>query len=76
MRQDAGTYELAFKRPRMLRVDTKYGRSLETRILRGRTGYRGTDVVPLVEVTDHRLLAMVYQYKHLDLLYGPEPDSI
>ena len=70
MRHDRGTYELSFKRPGKLRVDTKYQRSLETRILNGNNGYRGTDEVPLAQVKDLRLLAMVYQYKHFDILYG------
>ena len=70
MRRDRGTYELLFMRPRKLRVDTKYQRSFETRILNGNTGYRGTDETPLAQVKDHRFLAMVYQYKHFDLLYG------
>jgi len=70
MRQDRGSYELSFMRPRKLRVDTKYQRSFETRILHGNSGYRGTDEVPLAQVKDHRFLAMVYQYKHVDLLYG------
>jgi hypothetical protein len=70
MRQDRGSYELFFKRPRKLRVETKYQRSFETRILNGTSGYRGTDETPLAQVKDHRFLAMVYQYKHVDILYG------
>jgi outer membrane lipoprotein-sorting protein len=70
MRHDRGTYELSFKRPGKLRVDTKYQRSFETRILNGNKGYRGTDEAPLAQVKDQRLLAMVYQYKHFDILYG------
>lgn len=70
MRQDKGTYEVFFKRPDKMRVETKYRRSFETRILNGTSGYRGTENVPLTPVNDHRLLAMVYQCKHTDLLYG------
>jgi len=70
MRQDQGKYELSFKRPRKLRVDTRYQRSNETRILNGDNGYRGTNETPLSPVKDHRYLAMVYQYKHFDVLYG------
>ncbi|MBI5102150.1 MAG: hypothetical protein HZB33_09995 [Nitrospirae bacterium] len=70
MRKDQGTYELHFRRPGRLRVETKYQKSSETRILNGDRGYRGTERVPLTEVKDHRLLAMIYQYKHFDLLYG------
>ncbi len=78
MRQDHGSYELSFKRPRKLRVDTKYQRSFETRILNGNNGYRGTDQDPLAQVKDHRFLAMVYQYKHFDILHGflKDPYSI
>ena len=70
MRQDRGSYEFSFKRPRKLRVETKYRRSFETRILSDAIGYRGTDESPLAEVKGQRFLAMVYQYKHVDILYG------
>jgi outer membrane lipoprotein-sorting protein len=70
MRQDRGTYQLSFKRPRKLRVDTKYEHSSETRILNGDTGYRAMDGLPLSEAKGGSLLAMVYQYKHFDLPYG------
>jgi outer membrane lipoprotein-sorting protein len=70
MRHDRGTYELFFKRPRKLRVETKYQRSFETRILNNSSGYRGTEEASLTEVKDHRFVAMVYQYKHFDVLYG------
>jgi len=70
MRRDQGTYDLSFKRPRKLRVDTKYQRSFETRILNGDSGYRGTNETPLVQVKDQRFLAMAYQYKHIDILFG------
>jgi hypothetical protein len=70
MRQDSGTYKLLFKRPRKLRVETKYQRSFEKRILIGNTGYRETDETPPAQVKGQRLLAMVYQYKHFDILYG------
>lgn len=70
MRHDQGSYELYFKRPRKLRVETRYQRSFEIRILNNGIGYRGTDETPLVQVEDQRFLAMVYQYKHFDILYG------
>jgi outer membrane lipoprotein-sorting protein len=70
MRQDHGTYEIYFKRPRKLRVETKYQGSSETRILNGRRGYRGMDGFPLSRAEGDSLLAMVYQYKHFDLPYG------
>ncbi len=70
MRQDNGTYELYFRRPRKLRVETRYRRSAETRILNGDIGYRGMDGFPLSRSSGDSLLAMVYQYKHFDLPYG------
>jgi hypothetical protein len=69
MLHDRGTYELYFERGRKLRVDTKYARSSERRILNGDKGYRSTDTLPLEEVFGPRYLAMVYQYKHLNLLH-------
>ncbi|HTG02343.1 MAG TPA: hypothetical protein VK654_17305 [Nitrospirota bacterium] len=69
MRGDRGTYEYFFQRPGKLRVETKYQRSSETRILNNGRGYRGADAQPPSEVTGPKLLAMVYQYKHIDLLY-------
>jgi hypothetical protein len=70
MRRDHGTYEVYFKRPRKLRVDTKYQGSSETRILNGQMGYRRMDGLPLSQARGGSLLAMVYQYKHFDLPYG------
>jgi len=70
MRQNRGSYELSFKRPRKLRVDIKYQRSSETRVLDGNTGYRGANDVSLSEVNGLSLVSMVYQYKHFDLPYG------
>lgn len=70
MRQDSGSYEICFKRPGKLLVETKYRRSSETRILNGGIGYRGVDGLPAVQTTGDSLLAMVYQYKHFDLPHG------
>ena len=70
MRQDRGSYELLFKRPRKLRVNITYQQSSEERILDGNIGYRGTKDSPLSEVKGPNFLAMVYQYKHFDLPYG------
>lgn len=70
MRHDHGTYELCFRRSRMLRVETKYDKSRETRILRGDVGYRGMDGPPLARAEGDSLLAIMYQYKHFDLPYG------
>ncbi len=69
MMHDHGRYELYFKRGRKLRVETKYARSSELRIFNGDRGYRRTDTLPLEEVYGPRYLSMVYQYKHLNLLY-------
>ena len=66
---DRGTYELYFKRGRKLRVKTEYKRSWELRILNGDRGYRATESLPLEEVFGPRYLAMVYHYKHLDILH-------
>ncbi len=66
---DRGTYELYFKRGRKLLVTTKYTRKWERRILNGDKGYRSGDSLPLEEVFGPRYFAMVYQYKHLNVLY-------
>ncbi len=70
MLRDHGTYELYFKRDRKLRVETKYERSSELRILNGDKAYRSTDALPMEEVYGPRYFSMVYQYKHLDILRG------
>jgi len=70
MLHDHGTYELYFKRERKLRVETKYERSSELRILNGDRAYRSIDAIPMEEVHGPRYFSMVYQYKHLDILRG------
>ncbi len=70
VRNDEGTYTRYLMRDRKLRVELEYSRSSETRILNGSRGWRGTDQKPLKEVTGHRLHAMVYHYKQLDIVYG------
>lgn len=70
VRNDEGTYTRYFMRDRKLRVEIKYSRSSETRIFNGSRGWRGTDRKPLQEVKGHRLFAMGYQYKQLDIAYG------
>jgi outer membrane lipoprotein-sorting protein len=70
MRQDNGSYKVYLERPGKLRVEVKYQRSSETRILNGDSGYRGKDGSPLSRASGDSLLAMVYQYKHSDLPYG------
>jgi hypothetical protein len=67
--KDQGTYELYFKAGRKLRVETKYTRSAEFRILNGDRGYRGTDALQVEEVHGTRYFAMVYHYKHLNILH-------
>jgi len=69
MLHDHGTYELYFKRGKKLRVETKYKDLSELRILDGDRGYKSTDGLPLEEVSGTRYFAMLYQYKHLDILH-------
>jgi hypothetical protein len=69
MLHDHGTYELYFKRERKLRVETKYGRGFEVRVLNGDKGYRGSDTRPIEEVSGPRFYSMVYHYKHLDIIH-------
>jgi hypothetical protein len=74
MVNDEGTYVRYFMRDRKLRVETSYRRGEEIRILNGSRGWRGkvktTGADMLKEVTGHRLISMVYQYKQLDLPHG------
>lgn len=74
MLQDRGVYERFFRRDRKLKIITTYARSSETRILNNKRGFRGADR-PLEEVHDHRLLAMIYHFKHLDMPYGLMTDA-
>jgi hypothetical protein len=70
MLNDHGSYEFYFKQGRKLRVETIYKGSSELRILNGDKGYRSNDGLPFEEVHGSRYFAMVYQYKHLDILRG------
>jgi outer membrane lipoprotein-sorting protein len=70
MLHDQGTYILYFKQGRKLRVETRYKHSSELRILNGDKGYRSNDGIPFEEVYGPRYFAMVYQYKHIDILNG------
>jgi len=70
VRQKGGTYKRWFKRPRMLRVETAYPGSTETRVLNGELAWRYSDSSPMTGVQGPSRLAMVYQYKQLDLPYG------
>jgi hypothetical protein len=69
VRNDHGTYLRWFKRSRLLRVETAYQRSAETRILNGEQAWRSRgNLLEVVSGPSH--LAVVYQYKQLDLPYG------
>lgn len=71
MRNNKGIYARYLERDRKLRVETAYANgSSELRILNGKSGWRRIDKTPLMEVKDYQLLAMVYQYKQLDMPYG------
>lgn len=70
MRGDRGKYVLYFKRDRKLRLELSYSRSPEIRILNGGRGWRGAGRETLMEVSNNRYLAMVFQYKRLDLPHG------
>ncbi len=70
VRQKGGTYKRWFKRPRMLRVETAYPDRTETRVLNGQMAWRYSNDTPMQGVEGPSRLAMVYQYKQLDLPYG------
>jgi len=68
---EEGTYDYWFERKgRRLRVETRYARHSETRVLEGTKALRGVARGPLHEVSDFRYEAMLYQYKHIDMLFG------
>jgi len=50
VRQKGGTYKRWFKRPRMLRVETAYPGSIETRVLNGELAWRYSDSSPMMSV--------------------------
>jgi len=66
---DHGNYELYFQKDRKLRIETRYERSTEVRILNGDRGYRSSKQNVIEEVYGPRFLSMVYQFKHLNLLF-------
>lgn len=70
MRNEKGISTRYFKRPRKLRAELFYPHNSETRIVNGSKGWRGSDTVPLREVQGPPYLAMVYQFKYLDLPFG------
>ncbi len=70
VRGSHGTYERQMARPRQLRVQTAYTGSSETRILNGDRTWRSNQGSLMRAVTGPGHLAMVYQYKQLDLPHG------
>jgi zinc protease len=68
MRDEHGSYDLYFKGDRKLRVETRYGKSSEVRILNGDKAYRSLDNV-IEEAVGPRYYATLYQYKHLNVLH-------
>lgn len=70
VRNASGTYKRWFQRPRMLRVETVYPETTETRVLNGDLAWRFTGGNLMVGVEGPSRLAMIYQYKQLDLPYG------
>lgn len=70
LRGGAGSYRRWLERPRRLRVETVYPHESETRILDGDRVWRGSGGQPPKAVSGQGHLAVVYQYKQLDLPYG------
>ena len=70
MRGAHGSYQRWFARPRMLRVETEYPNSSEIRILSGEKAWSSSSRNLMRAVSGPGHLAMVYQYKQLDLPYG------
>ena len=70
VRNASGTYKRWFQRPRMLRVETVYPETTETRVLNGELAWRITGGNMMVGVEGPSRQAMIYQYKQLDLPYG------
>jgi outer membrane lipoprotein-sorting protein len=74
MMHDEGSYDLYFQRERKLRIETKYRRSAEVRLLNGEKGYRTSKSNAIEEVHGPKFLSMVYQYKHLNILHDLSGD--
>lgn len=70
MRNDHGPYQRWLLRPRKLRVEIDYQRGAEHRILNGDQVWRSDKGSALKAVSGPGALAVVYQYKQLDLPYG------
>jgi hypothetical protein len=73
--REKGVYVYYFKRPGRLRVKIRYTRSSELRILDDGKGYESLSGAPITEIGGIRYLAMVYQYKQIDLPYGLSGDT-
>jgi hypothetical protein len=71
---DKGTYVYYLKRGRRLRVNIRYSRSTEERILNGNRGYESTGA-GFSRVSGDRYLGIVYQYKQIDLPYALLDDT-
>lgn len=70
MRGAHGSYQRWFARTRMLRVETAYPNSSEIRILSGERTWSSNSGGLTRAVSGPGHLAMIYQYKQLDLPYG------
>jgi len=70
MRNDHGTYKRWLQRPRKLRVEIAYQRGTESRILNGDQVWRSDGDGAAKSVSGPGYLAVVYQYKQLDLPCG------
>jgi hypothetical protein len=66
---DKGTYVYYLKKGRKLRVNIRYTRSTEERILNGYRGYESAGA-GFSRVLGDRYLGIVYQYRQVDLPYG------
>ncbi len=70
MRGVHGTYKRWFVRSGMLRVETHYPNSSETRVLNSGKAWTSNSGGPLRAVNGPPRMAMIYQHKQLDLPYG------
>ncbi len=71
---DKGTYVYYLKRGRKLRVNIRYTRSTEERILNGNRGYESTGA-GFSRAFGDRYLGIVYQYRQIDLPYALLSDT-
>jgi hypothetical protein len=67
---EKGDYSYYLKRPQKLRVEIRYTHSSELRILDDGNGYDSIGGAPITRVRGIRYLAMVFQYRQIDLPYG------